>query len=106
MKNSIYFFFVSFLSYVPLFAMDGVPQMPSLNIRPIARTQSCELKKDELVQDAGMIKAVTKAAGKGASPRALQASAGSPRYEGRPRASSLAKDSTAEYLGGIIGTSK
>lgn len=83
-----------------------VQQMPALNIRPIAKTQSCELKNDDLVKDAGMIKAVTKAAGKGASPRGLQVCAGSPRYEGRPRASSLAKDSTAEYLGAIIDTSK
>lgn len=106
MKYANYFFFVSFFSYISLFGMDGSPT-PALNLRPLARTLSCELRSAELTKDAGMIKAIAaKTAGKGSSPRGQQACSGSPRLEERPRASSLAKDSTAEYLAIVADATK
>lgn len=108
MKYVNYFFCVSFFSYISLFGMAGSPQStPGLNLRPLTRTQSCELKNDELTKDAGMIKVIAaKTAGKGSSPRGVQTCSGSPRIEGRTRASSLSKDSTAEYLAVVADASK
>ncbi|GMU18968.1 MAG: hypothetical protein AMXMBFR12_01600 [Candidatus Babeliales bacterium] len=67
-------------------------------LRQLERTRSSELQKDDLAKDAGMIQAVTKAAGKGISPRDSKGSASSPHLKGRGRTSSLSQVQTAEEL--------